>query len=88
MDTLNFKSWLENIDAEKAVAADPTLSAAAKGAEMAARTAVEKGQDPVKAAQMAVLDAGVPSNKLGQVLPRATTLNKMKAKMKSKMKKK
>ena len=70
-------------DALKTIQNDPKLSIAAKQADLAAMDAVNKGQDPVKAAQMAVIKADVPSNMLGHVLPK-DTLAKMKKKMKKK----
>jgi len=67
---ISFKSWLENnVDAKQAIDTDPLLSTAAKKAEAAAMDAVNKGKNPIKAAQTAVVQSKVPLNKLGQVMP-------------------
>lgn len=72
MNTLDFKHWLEMDDmmnAEKDIQTDPNLSQAAKKAQIAATDAVNKGKNPIKAAQRAVINAKVPPNKMGQVMP-------------------
>ena len=71
MNTLDFKSWFEAdvMDAEKDIQTDPNLSNAAKKAQLAATDAVNKGANPIKAAQKAVISSKVPPNKLGQVMP-------------------
>ena len=76
MNNLCFKSWLEDMNANDSlnqnqeIAKDPTLSAANKAAQNAAKNAVLKKQNPIQAARMAVLNANVPMNKLGSVMPK------------------
>ncbi len=76
MNTLNFKNWFVAEDAnpndEKAISMDPNLSTAAKKAQVAVQAAINKGQNPIKAAQMAVAQSKVPPNKLGQIMPQDT----------------
>jgi hypothetical protein len=77
MKTLDFKDWLATEDAsqvqqqntDKAVEMDPNLSTAAKKAQVAVQTAINKGKNPIKAAQTAIAQSKVPPNKLGQVMP-------------------
>jgi hypothetical protein len=76
MNTLCFKSWLEDMNAANSMnqsqelAKDPALAAANKAAQSAAKNAVLKKQDPLQAAKMAVLNSNLPANKLGSVLPK------------------
>lgn len=69
MDNLNFKHWLEAIPQPNPELADPTLGATAAAAKVAAQTAIKKGQNPIVAAQGAVLKSKIPVNKLGQIMP-------------------
>jgi len=73
MNTLDFKHWLEDISQtqndDKSVSMDPNLSIAAKKAQSAVQMAINKGKNPIKAAQLAVAQSKVPPNKLGQVMP-------------------
>lgn len=79
MKNLCFKSWLEDMNANDSlnqsqeIAKDPALSAANKAAQNAAKNAVLKKQNPIQAARMAVLNFGVPMNKLGSVMPKDPT---------------
>jgi len=74
MKTLDFKTWLtsEDVAQDDAVNVDPNLSTASKKAQVAVTTAINKGKNPIKAAQMAVAQSKVPPNKLGQVMPQDT----------------
>jgi hypothetical protein len=75
---LNFKKWMEDSiannngqqDDMSKILADPKLSAANAQAQQAARQAIQGKKNPIQAAQKAVLNANIPSNKLGSVLPK------------------
>lgn len=75
MNTLCFKSWLEDMNTadslnqSQQLAKDPALATANKAAQAAAKNAVLKKQNPLQAARMAVLNSNLPANKLGSVLP-------------------
>lgn len=68
MNTLDFKSWLEAMMGPTGPL-DPKLQAAQQAATTAAKQAIMTKQNPIKAAQKAVLAANVPTNKLGKVMP-------------------
>lgn len=77
MINLDFRSWMEDSVANNGqkddmskILADPKLSTANQQAQQAAKQAVQNKKNPLKAAQNAVLNANVPSNKLGALLPK------------------
>ena len=61
MNTLCFKSWLEDMNTadSQELAKDPALAAANKAAQSAAKNAVLKKQNPLQAARMAILNSKV-----------------------------
>ncbi len=72
MNTLDFKMWLSEVGTlpNPADNNDPAIKTANNNANNAARLAVMKKKDPLKAAQQAVLNSNLPANKLGKVLPK------------------
>lgn len=71
MKTLEFKTWLsEDANATQKIANDPVLKTAQANAQTAVKMAIAKKQDPLKAAQNAVMAANVPTNKLGKIMPK------------------
>ena len=74
MHNLDFKSWVEEMDATAVGAApaemDPTLAPIIKKAQGAMKTAIGKKQNPIAAAQQAVATSNVPLQKLGKIMPK------------------
>lgn len=75
MNILNFKQWVEDSVSDAAAAAlknasDPNLARASQQANVAVQAAIKAKKNPLQAAQNAVVKAGVPTNKLGAVMPK------------------
>lgn len=76
MIDLNFRAWMEDSTStvgqtdDMKIAANPKLAAANSQAQLAAKNAMARKKNPLQAAQKAVLNANVPSNQLGTVLPK------------------
>lgn len=85
MKTLDFKSWIlaaeddsttnapqSNIDPADT---NPVLNAAKQKAKAAVQSAIARKKNPIQAAQQAVAQSNVPTNKLGKIMPQDPDAN-------------
>ena len=74
MNILNFKQWVEDSVSDAAAAlknaSDPNIARASQQANVAVQAAIKAKKNPLQAAQNAVVKAGIPTNKLGAVMPK------------------
>jgi hypothetical protein len=82
MDTLEFKSWLEDAtqDAQKEIERDPRLSALQKKTQAVAMDAVNQNKDATKEVQKVVAKENIPTNQMSLMMPKTLTPKMMKKK--------